>query len=241
MSRPTKLLSLASLLAALALFSGCDAQENADLENGRQLFIEKCGTCHILAEAATSASTGPDLDAAFADARASGMDNDTIEGIVEQQIEAPRNTDPDDPTYMPPEIVTGDDARDVAAYVASVAGVPGIMPPVAPGGPGGQVFANNGCGSCHAFTAAGSTGQVGPNLDESLQGQDPAMIEESIVAPDEVIAQGFEAGVMPENYGEEITPEDLKLLVEFLATCAGEDAGCGEEGGGSSAGGGGQG
>ncbi len=37
---------------------------------------------------------------------------------------------------------------------------------------------------------------------------------------------------MPENYGDTIAPEDLKLLVDFLATCAGEKLGCGEEGGG---------
>jgi mono/diheme cytochrome c family protein len=231
MSRPAKLLSLASLLAALAVFSGCDAQENADLDNGRTLFSEQCGRCHILAEAGSAGEVGPDLDAAFAAARDAGMDNDTIEGVVEQQIESPRNVDVDNPTYMPPGLVTGDDARDVAAYVASVAGVPGIQPPTAPGGPGGQVFASNGCGNCHALAAAGSTGQVGPNLDEDLPGQDPAAIEQSIVDPNADIVQGFQPGIMPENYGADITPEDLKLLVDFLATCAGEKVGCGEEGG----------
>lgn len=232
MTRPAKLLSLASLLAALAVLSGCDAQENADLDNGRVLFNEQCGRCHILAEAGSAGEVGPDLDAAFAAARDVGMDNDTIEGVVEQQISNPRTTDPDDPTYMPANLVTGDDARDVAAYVASVAGVPGIMPPTAPGGPGGQVFADNGCGNCHALAAAGTTGQVGPNLDEDLPGQDPSMIETSIVDPNADIVQGYEAGIMPENYGETIAPEDLELLVDFLATCAGEKLGCGEEGGG---------
>ena len=99
------------------------------------------------------------------------MDQDTIEGVVGDQISHPRQTDPDDPSYMPADLVTGKDADDVAAYVGSVAGVPGIEPPTAPGGPGGQVFANNGCGSCHTFAAAGSHGAVGPNLDEVLPGQ----------------------------------------------------------------------
>ncbi len=232
MTRPAKLLSLACLLAALAVLSGCDAQENADLDNGRTLFSEQCGRCHILAEAGSAGELGPDLDAAFAASRDVGMDNDTIEGVVEQQIANPRTTDPDDPTYMPADLVTGDDARDVAAYVASVAGVPGIMPPTAPGGPGGQVFADNGCGNCHALAAAGTTGQVGPNLDQDLPSQDPSMIETSIVDPNAAIVPGYEAGIMPENYGETIAPEDLKLLVDFLATCAGEKLGCGEEGGG---------
>ena len=32
--------------------------------------------------------------------------------------------------------------------------------------PGGKVFASAGCGPCHTPQAAGSKGQVGPNLDE---------------------------------------------------------------------------
>jgi mono/diheme cytochrome c family protein len=203
--------------ALVMIAAGCDLNENADVDNGRQLFIEKCGTCHYLNEAGTTGNTGPDLDAAFAAARESGMDGDTIEGIVLDQIEHPRATDPDDPSYMPPDIVTGSDAKDVATYVASVAGVPGIEPPEAPGGPGGQVFANNGCGACHTFAAAESVGTTGPNLDEGLQGQSTQQIETSIVDPDADIVQGFQAGVMPDNYAETIDPADLKLLVVFIS------------------------
>ena len=32
--------------------------------------------------------------------------------------------------------------------------------------PGAKVFASAGCGSCHTLSAAGSNGQIGPNLDE---------------------------------------------------------------------------
>ena len=230
-SATIKLAFLAAVAAAVAVVSGCDAQENADTDNGRLVFTAQCGNCHILAEAGTTAKVGPDLDAAFAAAREAGMDNDTIEGIVESQIEIPRATDPQDPTYMPPKLVEGDEARDVAAYVASVAGVPGIMPPVAPGGEGGQVFANNGCGSCHVLAAAQSNGQVGPNLDEVLPGQSTAMIEQSIVDPSANIAAGFNDGIMPASYGTDISPADLKLLVNFLADSAGKSGG--SSGGGS--------
>ncbi len=209
-------------VALIALLSGCDLQENADTDNGRDLFIAKCGTCHYLSEAGTTGNLGPDLDAAFANARAEGMDQDTIEGVVTDQISHPRYTDPSDPSYMPADLVTGTDAEDVAAYVGSVAGVPGIKPPTAPGGPGGQVFANNGCGSCHTFAAAGSAGAVGPNLDEGLQGQTPAQIENSIVAPNDEIVKGFQPNVMPQNYQSSIDPKDLKLLVDFLYENAGK-------------------
>ena len=205
-------------VALVAAVSGCDLQENADTANGRNLFISKCGTCHYLKEAGTSGNVGPDLDAAFANARHSGMDQDTIEGVVTDQIAHPRQTDPANPSYMPPELVTGKDADDVAAYVASVAGVPGIEPPTAPGGPGGQVYANNGCGSCHTFAAAGSQGAVGPNLDEGLADQTPQQIEKNIVDPNAEIVKGFQANVMPQNYGQTIDPKDLKDLVDFLYT-----------------------
>src|SRR5215208_4768031 len=69
---------VAALAAALAM-AGCDATEDADTERGRALFQQKCGTCHALAQAGTSANVGPSLDAAFAQARLDGMDNDTIE------------------------------------------------------------------------------------------------------------------------------------------------------------------
>jgi mono/diheme cytochrome c family protein len=218
-----KATGLAALgVVLIAALSGCDLNENADLVNGRELFIAKCGTCHYLKEAGTVGEIGPDLDAAFAAARASGMDQDTIEGVVTDQIAHPRSTDESNPTYMPADLVTGTDADDVAAYVGSVAGVPGIEPPVAPGDAGGQVYADNGCGSCHTFAAAGSTGNIGPNLDEVLPGDSPSMIETSIVDPSADIAQGFSDGIMPPTYGDVIEPADLKLLVKFLYDNAGK-------------------
>ncbi len=179
-----KALLLAALGAAtIGVLSGCDTNENADLANGKRLFSANCGRCHFLKEASATGNLGPDLDASFAAARDAGMDQDTIEGVVEAQIENPRAVPEDDPSYMPPGIVEGQEAEDVAAYVASVAGVPGIAPPETVGGEGGAIFINNGCGSCHVLAAAETVGTQGPNLDESLPGQSAAQIEESIIAP----------------------------------------------------------
>jgi len=202
---------------------GCDLQENADTENGRQLFVEKCGTCHALKEAGTQAEIGPDLDAAFVEARREGSDSDTIEGIVESQIENPRFTSPDNPAYMPANLVTGQDATDVAAYVASVAGVPGIEPPIPPDAPpGAQVFLAQGCGSCHTLAAANATGTVGPDLDEVIPGQDARQVEQSIVDPDAQLSQGFSAGIMPTTYEQDLTPQELGDLVDFLVQSSGK-------------------
>lgn len=240
-ARRVKFLVVALGAVMVAAVSGCDVQENADFDNGREKFVAQCGTCHILAEAATTSTVGPDLDAAFADARAAGMDSDTIEGVVEAQIGNPRlpaGPNPEaDPTYMPANLVTGQDAEDVAYYVGQVAGVPGIMPPQAPGGPGGQVFANNGCGACHIFAPAQSQGQVGPNLDEVLAGQSYEEIEESIINPEAQITPGFEPGIMPGTYAEDISPEDLELLVNFLLEGSSGEGGGGSNGGGNGGGG----
>ncbi len=212
--RPT----LLAISAAVALgVAGCDVTEDADLERGRALFQQQCSTCHALAEAGAAAEVGPNLDASFAQARADGMDSDTVEGVVQQQIEVPRVIEEGVPNYtdvyMPPDLVTGQDAEDVAAYVASVAGVPGAAPPQLDPP---DLFAQS-CGSCHAFSAAGTSATVGPDLDEALAGKDPKYIEQQIVDPNSEITPGYQEGIMPANFETSLTPEDLKGLVDYLS------------------------
>jgi mono/diheme cytochrome c family protein len=218
-NRQAKLLVGAAMaVAALGALTGCDLQENADLDRGEQLFTQKCGSCHALAGAGTNAEVGPNLDLAFQASRAAGMDQDTVEGVVQAQIENPRPASPEDTNvYMPANLVEDEDAEAVAAYVASVAGVPGIKPPefLAP-----EFFATN-CGGCHTLSAAGTTGTIGPNLDDALSGQSPGQVSESIVDPEAQIAAGFPAGVMPANYGDTLTPQQLQQLVRYLLQSAG--------------------
>lgn len=210
------LLVLASLAGVLTVVSGCGTT-TADQTRGRTLFVQKCGVCHTLSQAGTTAQIGPNLDDAFASARAVGENSDTIEGIVKAQVEFPRPSTGDPSVSMPADVVTGQDLDDVAAYVGRWAGVPGAAPPEVPGGPGAQVFANNGCGGCHALAAAGSGGVTGPNLDEFLAPDDnAAVVEEMIVDPNAEIAKGFPANVMPQNYGETLTKKEVEDLVQYL-------------------------
>jgi mono/diheme cytochrome c family protein len=82
---------------------------------------------------------------------------------------------------------------------------------------GAQVFASSGCASCHTFKAANATGTVGPNLNEYLAPDDDAAgVEEMIVKPNAEIAEGFTANVMPQNYGQTLSSEELEELVQFL-------------------------
>lgn len=210
------LLALVALSALAVVSSGCGTT-TADTARGRTLFVQKCGTCHQLAQAGTTAEIGPNLDDAFAASRAIGNDSETIEGVVKAQVEYPRPNNGNPAVSMPAGIVEGQDLDDIAAYVGEWAGVPGAAPPKVPGGPGAQVFANNGCGTCHTLAAAESGGVTGPNLDEVLPGQTEAMIEESILNPNAQIAKGYPPNVMPQNFEELLTSEELEQLVKFLS------------------------
>ena len=173
---------LASLAAAAALvgLTGCDLGPKDNVDKGQQLFTQKCGSCHTLTGAGTNGDIGPNLDYAFKQARANGFDSDTIKGVVEYQIAHAR---PGGHATDRRLHAAGSGHRpgpnDVASYVASVAGVPGIKPPVfAPP----QFFATN-CGGCHTLAQAGTTGTIGPNLDEALPGMTVAEISQSISNP----------------------------------------------------------
>ncbi len=225
-AKPIRLLApLVALIATVVVVSGCGTT-NPDIARGRVLFTTKCGVCHTLAQAGTTATIGPNLDDAFAAAReAGGFDAATIEGIVKAQVDSPRPSNGNPAASMPAHVVEGTDLDDIAAYLGKYAGVPGAAPPEVEGGPGAQVFANNGCGGCHTLAAANSGGTTGPDFDEVLPGQSEAEIEESIVDPNAKIAQGYPAHVMPENFKEKIPPEELKELVEFLSENAGKKSG----------------
>ena len=212
-------LAVAGGAAALTALAGCEVKQGrADLVNGKRLFVEKCGSCHVLARANTTGTIGPDLDAAFQRALEDGFRRGTIRGVVHEQILYPRAG-----SQMPAKLVTGEDAQDVAAYVAMVAARPGedtgalVLGPTS--GPG-AVFVQQGCGSCHTLSAAQSTGTSGPNLDRVLAGQSVEQIRESIVNPNAEISPGFQPGVMPEDYGRRLTPQQLDQLAEFLARAA---------------------
>jgi mono/diheme cytochrome c family protein len=131
----------AAALAGLALaLSGCSGAppDDADLEGGKQLYITSCSACHTLQDSGQPpAEIGPNLDDAFRGARQQGFEESQFAGVVRQWIEQPQPP-------MQANIVTGTDADDVAAYVASVAGTspdseirperPYVIRPPVPGG-----------------------------------------------------------------------------------------------------------
>ena len=116
--------------AAVAL-AGCELKDDGDnLVNGKTLFVQKCAACHALARAEAKGVVGPDLDQSWQQAAKDGFGRSTYEGLVYRQILHPNRNEQSDPVTgksesMPANLVTGEDAEDVAAYVASVAAAGG--------------------------------------------------------------------------------------------------------------------
>jgi cytochrome c oxidase subunit II len=92
---------------------------------------------------------------------------------------------------------------------------------------GKAVFEQNGCGSCHTFKPAGSTGKVGPDLDNLQQAAQKAgqpleeFVHTSIVDPNKYVAPGFAPNVMPSTFGS-LPKDQLDALVAFLSTASKE-------------------
>ncbi len=85
--------------------------------------------------------------------------------------------------------------------------------------PGAKIFAAQGCGSCHTFKPAGSSGTIGPNLDESTIDEVEAI---------EQIRDG--GGGMP-AFAEKLTFQEIEDVAKFVTE--GREAASGAGGGGS--------
>jgi mono/diheme cytochrome c family protein len=210
-SRPRRLRVLLVSLAALALV-GCGTEglteENVDIAQGKLLFTQQCGGCHTLKEARTRGSTGnpsggPNLDQAFAGPRSEGFDETTIRETVRHQIDYA--TPP-----MPRDLVEGDDADAVAAYVAAVAATDAkVALPAGAGGGDPKLLFESTCGTCHVLADARTSGTIGPNLDESKPSLGKAITQ---------ITNG--GGGMPPFKGQ-LTQKQIRALAQYIVRVAG--------------------
>jgi cbb3-type cytochrome c oxidase subunit III len=218
-SRPGLAAACAAALAALVA-GGCGTTglpEGGSDTRGKELFTKNCGSCHTLADAGTQGTIGPNLDDAFRQSREDGLGEATIESVVRGQIAYPVEEPTTGSPGMPKDIVTGEDADSVAAYVAAVAGLPvrGGGGGTTTGGGGGEVsgkdvFASAGCVSCHTLSAAGATGTVGPNLDEAKPPNDLVV---------ERVTNG--AGAMP-SFKDQLSEEQIQAVADFVSSSAGK-------------------
>jgi mono/diheme cytochrome c family protein len=119
---------LAVLIPWLAFRSDGDAARGAqkvpsDLKEGQSLFQTNCGTCHTLYAAGTDGNFAPDLDELLSP---SGPPEDeaTIKGIKKRVLNAVEHgvDSTTTPGRMPPGILSGEQAEEVAEFVATTAG-----------------------------------------------------------------------------------------------------------------------
>jgi cbb3-type cytochrome c oxidase subunit III len=195
-------------LGAAFLLAGCGtggiANPHADQQAGQKLFTQKCGGCHTLAAAGTSATVGPNLDDAFGSDRKQGFKQSTIQNVVLDQIRQAS-------APMPRNLVKGDDAQNVAAFVAAVAGTgsSNAKPPSQLGNDGKTIFQAE-CTSCHTLAAAQATGTIGPNLDQLKP-------SESVVQHQVEVG----GGVMPAFKGK-LSDAQIQAVAAFVASNAGK-------------------
>jgi len=222
----------AGLAAAALLAAGCGygVAANAggarpDTQSGQQLFTQSCGSCHTLSAAGTSGTIGPDLDNAFAADVQEGYPQSVIENVVLDQIRLGSGPGPiatysngklgnfKVQTQMPANIVKGQDALDVAAYVASVAGQSGYTTGggfASLGTDGAAIFKGAGCAGCHTLAAAGAKGTTGPNLDQ--------LKPSTSVVAHQVMVGG---GLMPAFQGK-LSPAQIQAVAKYVSSSAGK-------------------
>ena len=100
----------------------------------------------------------------------------------------------------------GDDSSDTAAPPATTGATTETT-----GGETGDaangktVFTSAGCGGCHTFEAAGSSGSVGPNLDDAA----PSF--------DAVVAQVTNGGGAMPSFEDELTAQEIRDVAAFVS------------------------
>lgn len=207
-----RLLGAALVVTLTAFAAACGTEglpsESASSSRGKELFTSpegRCAACHALADARSKGTVGPNLDDAFFGARKDGFEESSIAAVVLAQIQYPTRG-----SGMPADLVTGEDAEAVAAYVAEVAGDPDKMKEAeatkgTKATDGKSIFADAGCGSCHTFAAAGANGKVGPNLDQSKPSVELAISR---------VTSG--KGQMP-AFGSDLTEQQIRAVAEFVS------------------------
>jgi mono/diheme cytochrome c family protein len=88
----------------------------ADLQEGKDLFVTNCGSCHTLYKAGTDGVVGPDLDDLLAPPSPTPPDPATIRPRVLSAINNGIGG------QMPAGILSGPQAKEVANFVSEVAG-----------------------------------------------------------------------------------------------------------------------
>jgi cytochrome c oxidase subunit II len=83
-----------------------------------------------------------------------------------------------------------------------------------------QLFTSNGCSGCHTLAQAGATAKVGPDLGK-LGDVDANFIRTSIEDPNAKITKGYKPNIMPQDFKEKLSKDELDALVKYLLEAQG--------------------
>jgi cbb3-type cytochrome c oxidase subunit III len=222
---PRPLLAGVAAVGIVGIVAACGTGgrvAGGDISHGKQVFTQNCASCHTLQAAGASGTIGPNLDNAFSADRSQSFKSSTIQQIVADQIRVPLQgvqtangpLTPNGATVMPANIVKGKDLLDVSAFVARCAGA--IDPACNSSGgkitatDGKTIFLTAGCTSCHTLKDAGSTGTIGPNLDQRKP-------PESRVV--DRVTNG--KGVMP-SFKSKLSPQQIQAVAKYVSSVAGK-------------------
>ena len=73
---------------------------------------------------------------------------------------------------------------------------------------------NHGCGGCHDLD--GSEAELGPKLNGIGNRMSREELEAAILDPNAVIADGFEADLMPDDFADDIVDSEMTLILDYL-------------------------
>jgi cytochrome c6 len=211
---------------------------SGDPSQGKALFVKDCAACHTLADAKSTGTIGPNLDDAFSSDKEQGFSQQTMMDVIRGQIAYPDPAGPmhanivsggdadSVATYVarcsgdPQCGVTAASSTPPTTTTTATATTPtttaSTTTTTAGGGgaalaQGKQIFlVKADCGSCHTLKDAGSTGTVGPNLDQLKPSRD--IVEHQV-------ENG--GGPMPAYKGT-LTKDEIDAVATYVSSVAGK-------------------
>jgi cytochrome c6 len=205
------------LVATVFALAGCAGETTdstgADLTSGKQLFTQKCGSCHVMQAANTQGQIGPNLDYAFGYPRSQDFEESTFFEVVLGQMAIPVPPMPDFDEEGTKDYLPEEDRIAIAAFVSQCSALKpdDITNAGCAAGSGGAQTSNDGktifsqsCASCHTLQAAGASGTVGPNLDESQ------------IAVEAAIEQIRNGGNGMPPFADTLTERQIRAVARYL-------------------------
>jgi cytochrome c oxidase subunit II len=78
------------------------------------------------------------------------------------------------------------------------------------------LFTSEGCSGCHTLAAAGATAKVGPDLGKLGDAANADFIRTSILDPNADVTKGYKPDIMPQDFKDKLSKEELDALVKYL-------------------------